>query len=70
MTWEQHKVLWRSGLTLVTDGWRALGTEWTGSNPYNTIQYNTLHTSGFWICKGTFTHLNEDGLGNKGYPEG
>ena len=29
----------------------------------------TVHTSGFLICKGPLTHLNEDGLGNKGYPE-
>ena len=63
VTWEQHKVPWRSGLTLVTDGKRALelnGLEAT----------HTVHTSGFWICKGTLTHLNEDGLGNKGYPGG
>ena len=31
---------------------------------------HTVHTTGFWICKGTLTHLNEDGLGNKDYPVG
>ena len=30
----------------------------------------TVYTRGFWTCKGTLTHLNEDGLGNKGYPGG
>ena len=36
VTWEQHKIAWRSGLALVTDGKRALGTGWTGSM---SIQY-------------------------------
>ena len=31
---------------------------------------HAVHTSGFWICKGTLSHLNEDGLGNKGIPGG
>ena len=35
VTWEQHKFSWRSGLTLVTDGKRALGAEWTGCCPYD-----------------------------------
>ena len=54
---------WRSGPTLETDGRRPLeqnGLEAT----------HAVHTSGFWMYKGTSPNLNEDGLGNKGNPGG
>ena len=56
VTWEQHKVPLRPGLTQVADGKRALGTDGLEAT-------HMIHTSGFWICKGILTHLNEDDLG-------
>ena len=73
VTWEQHKISWRSGLTLVTDGKRALGAEWTGCCPYDSYYrfwiWKGILNSSTWRCLGKKVtleaDLHEDGLGKR-----
>ena len=53
VTWEQHK--FPGGMD---QHWQQMEREPLEQNELEATY--TVHTSGFWICKGTLTHLNED----------